>query len=403
MIPATDALVAVIRRESPAVLAALVRISGDLDRAEDALQDALVAASDRWPTDGVPPNPGGWIMTTARRRLIDQHRRTTRGKSKERSIATEAGVEPELEGEDRLTLLFTCCHPALHLESRVALTLRTICGLTTEEIAAAFLVSVPTMAQRIVRAKNKIKIANIAYEIPGPDQWDRRLSAVLATNYLGFTRGHDLADNPRGLELADTAIDLARLLNLLIPNEPEIEGLLALMLLGRSRHDARFNTDGTVILFEDQDRARWNRPLISEAVRLVAVAPKHGSVGQYWLQAAIAAEHVAPDDPADRDWPTIVGLYDQLVVQTHDSPVVRLNRALAHAHTAGSAAALAEIDRLQEQLTAYVPFHAARGHLLEELDQHDAAANAYRHAIAIAEPGPQRHALIRLLKNAEES
>lgn len=403
MAPANDALAAVFRRESPAVLASLVRLSGDLDQAEDALQEAMVVAAKNWPARGVPANPGGWIMTTARRRLVDHHRRSTIGLAKERTLGAHAIDSSEIVSEDRLTLLFTCCHPALNLESRVSLTLRAICGLTTEEIAAAFLVSTPTMAQRIVRAKTKIRVTKIPYQLPDPDHWDNRLSAVLATVYLTFNRGYDLGSDRRGVDLTTTGIELGQLLNLLVPQEPEIEGLLALMLFTDARGRARRADDGTVILLEDQNRDLWDRELIDNAHQLVMNAPGHGSVGQYWLQAAIAAEHITPTQLSNRDWPAIVTLYDKLLDQTQRSPIVKLNRALALAHATNPAAALAEVDSLSDLLFNYLPFHSSRGHLLNQLGKPDAAANAYRQAIALAEPGPQRQALARILNGIEQS
>lgn len=401
--PANDALAAVFRRESPAVLATLVRLSGDLDQAEDALQEALAVAAKNWPAQGVPANPGGWIMTTARRRLVDHHRRNAIGLTKERTAGNNATHDFEIAGEDRLTLLFTCCHPALNLESRVSLTLRTICGLTTEEIAAAFLVPTSTMAQRIVRAKTKIRVTRIPYEIPDPDQWSNRLSAVLATIYLTFNRGYDLGSDRRGVDLTTTGLELGQLLNLLVPREPEIEGLLALMLLTAARHRARLANDGTVILLEDQNRDLWDRRLVDDAHQLILRAPRHGSVGQYWLQAAIADEHITPAELSDRDWSAIVALYDKLLDQTSNSPVVRLNRALALAHSVDPAAALAEVELLGELLGDYSPFHASRGHLLNQIGESNAAANAYRQAITLAEPGPQRLSLVSVLNVVEQA
>lgn len=387
----------VFRREGPAVTAALVRLSGgDFDSAEDALQDAFTIAATRWPTEGLPPNPGGWIMTTAKRRLIDRRRRTATGAEKER-LAVDPGkpVPPD----DRLTLIFTCCHPALSLENRVALTLRTICGLSTAEIAAAFVVSPDTMAKRLVRAKHKIKVARIAYEVPDPDQWEPRLASVLATIYLAFNRGYDLGPvDGRGVELSEQAVDLGRLLDLLVPKEPEIEGLLALMLFTEARASARFDARGRPVLLRDQDRSLWARDLVAEAHRLVTLAIGHGSVGQYWIQAAIAGEHTMATAHAETDWQAILTLYDKLLEQTAGSPVVQLNRALALAEVAGPVAALGSLAGLDDDLHSYALLPAARAELLRRVERTAEAETAYERAISLMAPGPQQDALRRALE-----
>ncbi len=398
---AKDVLLKIFRSESPAVLATLVQMSGDLDQAEDALQEAMTIATEKWSEDGVPVNPAGWIMTTARRRLIDSHRRSSNGRDKERFVGYTEEFEPEFLDESRLVLLFTCCHPALSLETRVALTLRTICGLTTEEVAQAFVVQNTTMAQRLVRAKSKIRDAKIRYEKPDPDHWEPRLAAVLATVYLTFNQGYDLGSDSRGLDLAETAVELGRLLNVLIPAEPEIEGLLALMLFSHARRRARQAGDGMVLL-ETQERALWDDAMLDEAVELLTQAVSHGSVGQYWLQAAIAAEHVTPADFESRDWSRIVVLYDKLLSQTRNSPVVQLNRALAIAHSVDAAAGLAEVETLSERLGGYLPFHAARGHLLAQVGDFSGAAHAYDDAMALSANDQQRQSLSRALQKIEE-
>lgn len=368
----------------------------DFDAAEDALQDAFAIAATRWPSDGIPANPGGWIMTTAKRRVLDQMRRSKLGELKEQRAITEAYAE---RPDDRLTLIFTCCHPALSLDNRVALTLRTICGLTTEEIASAFLVSTETMAKRLVRAKNKIKVARISYEVPDPEHWEPRLNSVLATIYLAFNRGYDLGPrDARGSVLCAESIDLARLLDLLVPNEPEIEGLLALMLFTHARAAARLDDSGAMILLGDQDTNLWDHQLLAKARRLVAIAPQHGSVGQYWIQAAIAAEHTAMGPPTKKNWRAIVELYDKLLDQTGRSPVVQLNRALAVAELSGPATALDLLDGLDKPLQDYPLLPAARADLYRRSNQLERARAEYRRAIELSPLGTHRDSLLRALK-----
>ena len=399
----SETLADLFRREHGAVLASLVRICGDLHAAEDALQEACAAAAIRWPRDGTPPNPGGWLMTTARRKLVDDWRRTNVGKTKqERAFELDETAAPGSVAEDRLSLLFACCHPSLSLESRVILTLRTICGLTTEEIAAAFLVPTATMAQRIVRAKNKIKVAKLGFEVPEPELWNERLSSVMAAIYLAFNQGYELSADRRGIDLAERGIEIARLLDMLVPEEPEVEGLLALMLLTHSRVLARIDDEGMAVLLEDQDRSRWDTSLMEEAFQLIAAGARHGSVGQYWLQAAIAAEHVRPTRLADRNWEQIVALYDKLLDQTRQSPVVALNRALAVAKLDGPQVALAQLDALADRLDSYSSFHAARANLLDQAEQAAPAARAYERAIARSESDPQRLGLQRALDKLKE-
>ncbi len=375
--------------------AALVRICRDFDAAEDALQEALAAAAKQWVATGVPPNPGGWIMTTARRRLIDHLRRTSTGAAKERlALESSAAVPPD----DRLTLIFTCCHPAISLENRVALTLRTICGLTTEEIAAAFLVSAETMSKRLVRAKSKIRDGGIAYEVPDPDGWEPRMASVLATIYLVFNRGYDLGSSDRrGIELSEQAIELGRVLDLLVPNEPEIEGLLALMLFTHSRASARFDENGEIVLLADQDRDRWDQTLIQQALRLVSAAAGHGSVGQYWIQAAISAEHTAASTAEATNWAAVVSLYDRLLEQTAQSPVVQLNRALAVAEVSGPQAALELVANLDRELVGYPFLPAARADLYRRAGNDELAAIEYEKAIDLTPEGAQQTSLRRAL------
>ena len=365
-----DTLDVLFHRERDVVLASLIGLSGDVHAAEDALQDAYAAAAVNWPREGVPPNPGGWLMTTARRRLVDNWRRKNVGKAKE-ELAVELREEavPHVVAEDRLSLLLACCHPSLSHQSRVILTLRTVCGLATEEIAAAFLVPTTTMAQRIVRAKKKVKVANGGYKLPEPEEWNGRLNSVMAAIYLAFNQGYELALDRRGIDLAERSIEIARLLNTLLPHEPEVDGLLALMLLTHSRLFARTDNDGCAVILEEQDQSRWDRRQMDEAFSLICAEPRHGGVGQYWLQAAIAAEHMRPRRLADRDWELIVALYDELLGQTGGSPVVALNRALAVAKIDGPRRGLTCLEGLSERLDAYPSFHAGRAHLIDQLQE----------------------------------
>jgi RNA polymerase sigma-70 factor (ECF subfamily) len=382
----------VFRCERAGIVGALLRACGRLDLAEDAVQDAFIVAAEVWSRDGVPPNPAGWITTTAKNRMIDRLRRERRRVEKEALLERIEGISDRTDNDAVLQLIFTCCHPALSLETRVALTLRTVCGLTTEQVASAFVVPPSTMSQRLVRAQRKIQVAGIPYAEADPDELQARLSGVLAVLYLVFNRGYDAVagtdsafDEPDRVDLCEEAIGLARRLSVLMPNEPEIMGLLALLLLMDSRRAARRSTaDGALILFEDQDRTLWDRGKVEDGLRLLERAPRIGGVGQYWLQAAIAAEHVAPARAEDRDWSRICRLYDRLAAQVPGSDVVLLNRAIAVGHAEGPRAALAALAPLRERLGGYVYFHAA-----------DAA---YLAAIALAGSAAQRESLERARK-----
>ena len=395
----------VFRRESGRIVASLIRFCGDFDLAEDAMQDAFLVASDAWARDGVPDNPGAWLVTTAKRRLIDRLRRDTRRDDKEALVARvqKMPVDPADREDDLLRLVFTCCHPALALDARVALTLRTVCGLTTAGIAAAFLVPEATMGQRLSRAKHKIRVTALPYRIPEPDELAGRIGAVLSVVYLVFNAGYNAASAApaEARALCAEAIGLARLLDVLIPNKPEVMGLLALMLLHDARRAARTDSTGRVVLLDDQDRAAWDRAKVAEGLRLVERAPRLGPVGQYWLQAAIAAEHVAPSTAGARDWQRICSLYDRLVDQTGGSPVVRLNRAVAVSMVDGPDVALAQLDPLRERLDGYVFFHSVEADLLVKTGRPGRAAAAYRRAIALAAGDAQRAALSEALENLD--
>ena len=395
----------VFRQESARIVAALVRYSGDLELAEDALQDAFVVATEVWARDGVPANPGGWIMTTARRRLLDRVRRDTVLDDKVALVARlqELPGDPADTEDDRLGLIFMCAHPALALDARVALTLRVVAGVSTAEIAAAFLVPEATMAQRISRAKRKVVVARIPFRQPEPEEFAGRLTAVLSVIYLLYNRGFDDSAEPGrdGRRLGDEAVRLAGLLNTLVPNDPEIVGLTALMLLHDARRAARVR-DGERVLLDDQERAAWDRDKLAEGLARVARAPRLGTVGQYWLQAAIVAEHMAPPSLDQRDWSRICVLYDRLVAQTRGSVVVQLNRAIAVSMRDGPAAGLALLEPLGDRLAEYVYFHTARADCLARLRDPE-AADTYRRAINLAERPGQRRSLQRALDKLEVS
>jgi RNA polymerase sigma-70 factor (ECF subfamily) len=383
-------------------------VGGDFDLAEEMVKDAFTAALQQWPSSGLPDNPRAWLVRAAHMRGIDQIRRRVRYGRVQVDLAhtedvlrqppPEDALDAAAFGDDRLRLLFTCCHPALAPEAQVALTLHTLCGLATPEIARAFLVPTPTMAQRLVRAKSKIRGAKIPYEVPPPASIPERLDAVMATIYLVFNEGYAATSGDALVrrDLCAEAIRLGRLLCELMPDEREPRGLLALMLLHDSRSETRTSESGDLVLLEDQDRARWHRAQIDEALPLVELALRGGGPRPYGLQAAIAALHARATAAGDTDWAQIAALYNVLYAQ-HPSPVVALNRAVAVAFWRGLAAGLAMIDALRDELDGFHPFHAARADLLRRLGRRSDAAAAYRRAIAMAQNDVERRYLERRL------
>jgi RNA polymerase sigma-70 factor, ECF subfamily len=378
------------------IVARLTAATGDLEIAQDAVQEAFVAAMERWPADGVPVNPAGWIVTTARRRAIDQLRRDRRGAEKFALIAAlerHEHVDDAAVDDDVLGLVFACCHPALNLESRVALTLRTVCGLSTAAIAKALLIGEAALAKRLVRTRARIRMAGIGYEVPPPERLEARLQAVLAVVYLLYTEGHSASEGTtlRRDALAEEAIRLGDLLHTLMPGEPEIMGLLALMRLNYARRHARVE-DGRPVLLPDQDRSLWNADEIDAAVGLVHRAARLGGVGRYWLEAAIAAEHCIAPTPEATDWAAIVRLYDQLLDLTK-SPVVAMNRAIAVAELQGLEFGRAALQPLRETLDSYLYFHATDAELARRCLDWAGADEAYGRALALTDNEVQRTAL----------
>jgi len=408
------------RVDSGRILATLIRLLGDFDLAEEAMHEAFAAALSLWPNNGVPNNPRPWLISTARFKAIDTLRRRARFDASQDDLARSLEAQwssaesfneaDSLEGkveDDRLRLIFTCCHPSLAPEARVALTLREVCGLTTEEIAKAFLITPRTLAQRIVRAKAKIRETPIPYEVPTPEELPERLGAVLQVIYLVFNEGYSAAAGAEvtRAELTGEAIRLGRLLTVLQPNpepEPEVIGLLALMLLQESRRPARTSPTGELILLENQDRSLWHRPHIQEGLALLEKALKSRRFGAYTLQAAIAAVHAEAESVAATDWRQIVAIYDQLV-RIQPSPVVHLNRAVAIAMRDGPEAGLAHIDAVlaHGELANYYLAHSARADMCRRLGRTAEARSAYEKALALTQQEPERQFLqerIRQLK-----
>lgn len=406
--PLHEILETVYHSESRRILATLIRLLGDFDLAEEALHDAFRVALEQWPLAGVPANPRAWLVSTGRFKAIDTLRRRARFNASLTKLAVQLNndmdetAQPDDQGleDDELRLIFTCCHPALPPDARVALTLREVCGLTTEEIAHAFLITAPTVAQRIVRAKAKIREAGIPYQVPSPADLPERLDAVLHVIYLVFNEGY-FASSGETLtrpDLSGEAIRLARLLNDLLP-EPEVVGLLALMLLHESRRATRTSPSGDLVLLEDQDRARWNREQSTEGTALVKRALSSGRFGPYTLQAAIAAVHAEAPDAAATDWTEIIGLYDVLL-RVNPSPIVELNRAVAVAMDDTPSAGLALIDAIlaRGDLANYHLAHAARADLCRRLGRVAEARAAYERALSLTQQEPERRFLERRLR-----
>ena len=406
-----DTVSAIYEAESRRVLATLIRLLGDFDAAEEALQDGFRAALEQWPRDGVPANPRAWLVSAGRFKAIDAKRRRSRFEALDDApgggdvpvLDEHAWADPESVEDDRLRLIFTCCHPALAPDAQVALTLREVCGLRTEEIAHAFLTPAATLAQRIVRAKGKIRDAKIPYQVPGAAELPQRLDAVLRVIYLVFNEGYSASggDSVMRRDLASEAVRLGRLVVDLL-TEPEAKGLLALMLLHDSRRDARTSDDGELIVLEDQDRSRWNRAAIDEGIALVRRALSSARFGPYTIQAAIAAVHADATTPESTDWNEIVGLYGVLL-SISPSPVVELNRAVAIAMRDGPEAGLRLVDAILERgdLTEYRLAHAARADLCRRLGRAADARVSYERALQLTRQEPERRFLEGRLADVE--
>jgi RNA polymerase sigma-70 factor (ECF subfamily) len=397
-----DTIGEIYRNEYPRVLATLIRLLGDFEVAEEAAQDAFIEALEHWPGDGVPGNPAAWLISTGRFKAIDRLRRDRRMQPlpDEWELAANApeSADPDMLEDDRLRLIFTCCHPALAIEAQVALTLRTLCGLETEQIARAFLVPLPTMAQRLVRAKQKIRDARIPYRVPPANELAERLDAVLLVLYLVFNEGYSASggDHLINRELCREAIRMARLLCGLIPKRPELRALLALLLLQDSRREARVSADGEIVLLEEQDRSLWDAGQISEGLALVESALRAGARGPYALQAAIAALHGQAARPEDTDWRQIAALYS-LLLETSPSPVVELNRAAAIAMADGPAEGLRLLSMLENrpELRDYYLLPSAKADLLRRLGRWAEAREAYRASLMLVRNAPERKFLLR--------
>ena len=409
-----EAVERIYREEWGRIVATLIRMLGSFDLAEESAQEAFAAALDQWALQGIPANPRAWLIATARHKAIDALRRKTRWEHDGdpepmlAELADESALDSFQDGsqeggaavqDDRLRLIFTCCHPALNLDAQVALTLRTLCGLTTEQIARAFLIPLVTMAQRLVRAKQKIRDAGIPYRTPAHGDLAERLDAVLLVVYLVFNEGYNAAGE--GCALSEEAVRLGRVLLNLMPDQPEVRGLLALMLLHESRRPARSNRDGQLILLEDQDRSQWDRALIDEGLRLAESALRAGGAA-YSVQAAIAAVHAHAITAEETDWPQIVALYDVLL-HMQPSPVIELNRAVAVAMAYGCPVGLRLLDDLEErsELNEYYLLPAARADLLRRIGEWDASAAAYREALALVRHDAERRFLAGRLAEVE--
>jgi RNA polymerase sigma factor (sigma-70 family) len=383
-------LARVVREHAGRLAASLMRVTGDFSTAEDLVQDAVIAALRRWPAEGIPQRPDAWLFTVARNRALDGVRR--HGTYRTKLAQLQWPVQPD--PEEQLRLVFTCCHPALPRAAQIALTLRVVCGLTTAQIARAFLVPEPTVAQRITRAKRKIADAAIPYRVPDPDELEGRLDEVLGVIYLLFNEGYlSTSERAQSRDLVDDAEYLAQLLHLLMPKEPEVAGLLALIQLHAARADARFDGGGNLVLLQDQDRTRWDRAAIADATRLLASAARRHRPGPYQLQAAIVACHAEAERWHDTDWEQIVLLYDMLL-HLAPSPVTQLQRAIALQYVRGPGAALEELDALAGALDGYHLLHATRAQLLRELNRPVEARACDRRALALTS-NPAEQALLQ--------